>query len=121
MPKLEAKVKDSYTMGAVTAFSGREYVRSEWRLVPVGSEEAAQAHPLLDVREFGVPHPEEVPASPEPAPAVPVETIIEEEVPARPMTVADYQTLAVEPPAAAPPTAPKEEPVRPRRRKSGKE
>ena len=49
--KLEAKVKDSYNMGPVMAFSGREYVRSEWRAVPAGFEPAAIVHPLLDVRE----------------------------------------------------------------------
>lgn len=52
-PVLEAKVKDSYTLGPVTAFSGHEYVRREWRPVPVGSEPAALVHPMLDVREIG--------------------------------------------------------------------
>ena len=48
---LEAKVRDSYRMGPVTAFSGREYIRDEWREVPPGSEPAALVHPLLEVRE----------------------------------------------------------------------
>ncbi len=50
-PTLEAKVKDTYQMGPVVAFSGHEYIRAEWRDVPVGSEPAAIVHPLLDVRE----------------------------------------------------------------------
>lgn len=49
--KLEAKVKDTYNMGSITAFSGHEYVRGEWRPVPAGFEPAALVHPLLDVRE----------------------------------------------------------------------
>lgn len=49
--KLEAKVKDTYNMGSITAFSGHEYVRAEWRPVPAGFEPAALSHPLLDVRE----------------------------------------------------------------------
>lgn len=52
-PTLEAKVKDEYRMGPVIAFSGQEYVRSEWRPVPVGFESAAVVHPLLDTREMG--------------------------------------------------------------------
>ena len=49
--KLEAKVKQNYSMGSVVAFSGHEYSRDEWRPVPAGFEAAALAHPLLDVRE----------------------------------------------------------------------
>jgi len=48
---LEAKVKDAYHMGPVIAFSGHEYVQSEWRPVPIGFEPAALAHPFLDVRD----------------------------------------------------------------------
>ena len=49
--KLEAKVKDSYNMGPIVAFSGYEYIRNEWRLVPAGFEPAAIVHPMLDVRD----------------------------------------------------------------------
>jgi hypothetical protein len=49
--KLEAKAKDSYKMGPVIAFSGHEFVHTEWRAVPAGFEAAAIAHPLLDVRD----------------------------------------------------------------------
>ena len=49
--KLEARVKDSYNMGSVVAFSGHEYARNEWREVPAGFEDAAIVHPLLDVRD----------------------------------------------------------------------
>lgn len=52
MPQtLEAKVRDSYNMGPVIAFSGHEYIRGEWRPVPSGFEPAALAHELLEVRE----------------------------------------------------------------------
>ncbi len=49
-PLYEAKVKDDYRAGPVLAFSGHEYIRNEWRPVPLGSEKEAQAHALLDVR-----------------------------------------------------------------------
>lgn len=52
-PTLEAKVKDEFNLGPVIAFSGHEYVRTEWRPVPIGSEPAALVHPMLDVREIG--------------------------------------------------------------------
>lgn len=55
MAKLEARVKQEYRLGAVTAFSGYEYIQSEWRPVPAGYEEQAKAHDLLDVREALVP------------------------------------------------------------------
>jgi len=50
-PTLEAKVKDTYQMGPVVAFSGHEFIRNEWRDVPAGFGPAALVHPLLDVRE----------------------------------------------------------------------
>ena len=52
-PTLEAKVKDVFNLGPVIAFSGYEYIRTEWRPVPVGSEPAALVHPMLDTREIG--------------------------------------------------------------------
>lgn len=54
MPKtqLEARVIQSYNAGSVRAFSGREYVRSEWRLVPVGYEDEARKNALLEVRAY---------------------------------------------------------------------
>ncbi len=48
---MEARVKQDYNAGPIMAFSGREFVKSEWREVPAGSEDAARNHPLLDVRE----------------------------------------------------------------------
>lgn len=45
-----ARVKQDYLAGSVTAFSGHEYVRSEWREVPAGFEEQAKNHPLLDTQ-----------------------------------------------------------------------
>ena len=45
-----ARVKQAYLAGSVIAFSGREYIRSEWRAVPEGFEEQAKTHPLLDTQ-----------------------------------------------------------------------
>ncbi len=45
-----ARVKQDYAAGPVMAFSGREYVRNEWREVPAGFEEQAKKHPLLDTQ-----------------------------------------------------------------------
>jgi len=45
-----ARVKQDYASGSVVAFSGHEYVRSEWRDVPAGFEEQAKKHPLLDTQ-----------------------------------------------------------------------
>ncbi len=48
---MEARVKQDYNAGPVTAFSGHEFIKSEWREVPAGFEEAARKHPLLDTRD----------------------------------------------------------------------
>lgn len=81
-----ARVKQDYAAGSVMAFSGHEYVRSEWRQVPAGFEEQAKSHPLLDVQLStdeirrdaplmpGLGNPEPEPATPETPPAVTVET-----------------------------------------------
>ncbi len=45
-----ARVKQNYTAGSVIAFSGREYIRAEWREVPAGFEEQAKKHELLDTQ-----------------------------------------------------------------------
>jgi len=50
---LEARVKQDYFLGSVQAFSGREYIKLEWRPVPKGYEKQAQANELLEVRETG--------------------------------------------------------------------
>lgn len=52
MPKhfVEARVKQDWQFDTVIAFSGHEYVKSEWRPVPLGSEKEAQAHPYLEWR-----------------------------------------------------------------------
>jgi hypothetical protein len=64
-----ARVRQDYAAGAVMAFSGREYVRSEWREVPAGFEEQAKNHELLEVQPsldeiripgLGTPAPEEI-------------------------------------------------------------
>lgn len=45
---LEARAKTPYP---VRAFTGREYVPYEWRLVPEGSEDEARRQPDLELRE----------------------------------------------------------------------
>jgi len=76
-----ARVKQDYAAGPVMAFSGREYVRSEWREVPAGFEDQAKNHPLLDtqpsfaeIRAHGPAAPGLVEPAAEEAAAVTVET-----------------------------------------------
>jgi hypothetical protein len=118
-----ARVKQEYLAGPVMAFSGREYVRSEWREVPAGFEEQAKSHPLLDTQPstkeiragssqkpgLGTPAPE----TQEPA----VTAVTEESQAAEPAAEA---TPAEESPAAEPA---EEEPKtsRGRRRRTGAE
>ena len=47
---MEARVKEDYRWNRLLAFSGHEFIKSEWRKVPTGLEKEAQAHPFLDVR-----------------------------------------------------------------------
>lgn len=53
--KLEAKVKANVSTGIIVAFSGHEYVKTEFRPVPDYPKYQAQAlkHELLEVREVG--------------------------------------------------------------------
>lgn len=46
---MKARVKQSSRYGIITAFTGREYVKYEWRLVPDGCEDEAAKHPFLTV------------------------------------------------------------------------
>lgn len=48
---MEARVKADCRLNTVTAFGGREYGKRDWRPVPDGEREAAEAHPYLDVRQ----------------------------------------------------------------------
>lgn len=48
---LEARVISHYFLDNVIAFSGMEYVKSEWRLVPPGMENQALVHPYLELRD----------------------------------------------------------------------
>jgi len=50
---MQAKVKQEYFLPSLIAFSGVEFIKKEWRPVPVGAEAEAEAHPNLDVREDG--------------------------------------------------------------------
>jgi hypothetical protein len=49
----EAKLRDEYQVGSVTAFGGREFVKGQWRPIQTGQEVSAEAHPFLEIREVG--------------------------------------------------------------------
>jgi hypothetical protein len=99
-----ARVKQDYTAGSVMAFSGREYVRSEWREVPAGFEEQAKNHPLLEVQ----PSLDEVRAGSSMAPGLgrpaPEATIEEAVTPVLAPGASAAETA--EPPAESQPTEP---------------
>jgi hypothetical protein len=61
---MDARVNQSSRYGTITAFSGREYVKYEWRVVPAGFEAEAARHPYLEVK------PVEVESEPQPEPPV---------------------------------------------------
>ena len=46
---MEARVKADGRWPSVTACSGREYVKTEWRVVPAGMEAEAERNPFLEV------------------------------------------------------------------------
>lgn len=46
-----AKLKSTYRWASLTAFSGHEYTKKEWRRVPAGCEDQARAHEFLEVSE----------------------------------------------------------------------
>lgn len=48
---MEAKVKQESRWGSITAFSGCEFVKSEWRAVPAGCEAEAMRNEYLETRE----------------------------------------------------------------------
>lgn len=113
-----ARVKQDYLAGSVTAFSGREYIRSEWREVPAGFEEQAKSHPLLETQ----PSLDEVRAGSSKLPGLgKLETPTEPAVTAVTAEPSPDETPAEEPPAEE--TSPEEppaaepEPKAPRRRK----
>jgi hypothetical protein len=74
---MQARVKSEHRWNIVKAFSGLEFVKSEYRDVPPQLEEEAQAHPFLETRE-NPPEPEiktpEAPQEPEGANQTPPET-----------------------------------------------
>ena len=48
---MQAKVKQEYRYGnAMLALGRHEFLKSEWRSVPIGSEAEAEAHEWLDTR-----------------------------------------------------------------------
>lgn len=49
---MQAKVKKDYRYPAVTAFSGLEFVKFEWRAVPAFAEDEAKRHPALETQEL---------------------------------------------------------------------
>lgn len=48
---MQARVKQNSRYGSITAFSGIEYVKHEFRSVPKSMEDQARVHDLLEVRE----------------------------------------------------------------------
>lgn len=51
---MDARVNQSSRYGTVTAFSGHEFVKYEWRAVPAGFELEAAKHPSLEVKQIGM-------------------------------------------------------------------
>lgn len=47
-----ARVKQTETLTKVTAFSGYEYTKRDWRPVPAGYEAEARRHERLDVTDI---------------------------------------------------------------------
>jgi hypothetical protein len=118
-----ARVKQDYLAGPVIAFSGREYVRSEWREVPAGFEDQAQNHPLLETQPSFEEIRAESPMAPglgNPEPAVTAVTA--ESAPAEPPTeepqtdIPEGNSVPTETPTAEEPPAEEVEP-RPSRRR----
>jgi hypothetical protein len=50
--RLEARVRKDSELSMIRAFSGRDYNKLSWALVPAGAEDEAKRHPYLEVREF---------------------------------------------------------------------
>ena len=48
---LEARVKDHYRWSSVVALDGVEFIKSEWRPVPMVREDEAKRTAFLEVRE----------------------------------------------------------------------
>lgn len=48
---MQARVKQSSRYGSITAFSGIEFVKHEYRKVPTQYEAQAKTHELLEIRE----------------------------------------------------------------------
>ena len=46
---MQARVKLSSRYGSITAFSGLEFVKYEWRNVPAGKDEEAKRNPYLEL------------------------------------------------------------------------
>lgn len=72
---MQARVKQDHRWKSVVAFSGHEFIKGEWREVPVGCELEAERHPFLEIKlvelaESGVepeiPHRDHIDPAPEP-------------------------------------------------------
>jgi hypothetical protein len=57
---MEAKLKENHRWNSVVLFSGREYVKNEFRFVPPEYEALAQAEESLEVRQEAAKEPEVV-------------------------------------------------------------
>jgi len=119
-----ARVKQDYLAGSVAAFSGREYVRSEWREVPAGFEKQAETHPFLDTQ----PSTKEIragssgkPGLGTPTPEEPTVTAVTEESPAVELPTEEPASAADESVVLDAPAEPEEEPKTSRRRKRAAE
>jgi hypothetical protein len=68
---MNARVKQDYRWNAITAFSGIEFVKGEYRQVPAGSEAEATAHDALEIEaEAKQPAEAKLPAEVRPVPPV---------------------------------------------------
>lgn len=48
---MQARVRADNRWGIVIAFSGHEYIKGAWRLVPAGYEAEARSHEMLETLE----------------------------------------------------------------------
>jgi len=52
---IEAQVKKDARWSIITACSGREFIKDEFRIVPAGMEAEAKANPFLETRAVKAP------------------------------------------------------------------
>ncbi len=52
---MKARVKDDFRWNTVMAFAGVEFVKDEFRPVPMGYEDEAKKHPYLEIQRASKP------------------------------------------------------------------